>query len=210
MINPDEFAALWTNEQFIQVQPEIAKKWGTVDLVRYNIDDMEKLSIPESSKHFLKVAGLPRRAHQQLRFDVPPNTLPEFTKVCSNVKEEYARYHLLGIDAFDGYREDGIWELISSGFICLDEKEYGRVVIISNEEKYPVHLLNSSVAQLAEYLLIFRQHLQWKIEMKNLASHHERELHNQEVVRRLREIDAIASESMEGWGMQIVEIEYGM
>ncbi len=129
-----------TAERFI---PE----WGSDELVRNTPGSLEGIRIPEVSKQFLVIAGLPRRVPWlDMDFDRSEDelpTLPEAFPNGYNFPHEYLRYRPIGAD--------------SATLLCLNEYDNGNIYSVDIDDAgVPTRFVNSSVPQLAEFLLATR------------------------------------------------------
>lgn len=128
MITPKEFKAQWGN-----------------GLIHNTAESLAQICIPEVSKRFLVEAGLPAEAGLGLQFDRAEDELlsmlvnfPE-----DNLPADYGRYYPIGVDY--------------ATILCLDEQDDGHIYSIDIEEQgIPTRFVNSSVPQLAEFLLVVR------------------------------------------------------
>ncbi len=164
MITPQEFALRWQDTQIdTQIARLVAENadynyadnvWGCSPLVRYELNVVNNLPLSEEAKHFLCEAGLPSQIFDW-RLDHLPGNLPPLPNAMEGYyfPEGYSRYRVLGA-AFWKELE------ICFGFLCLDLEADGRVVAIwSGFEE--AQFLNSSIAQFAEYVLLFRDFNEW-------------------------------------------------
>lgn len=130
MITPQEFIAQWDGE-----------------LIRNTSASLEAVRIPDLSKQSLIEAGLPRWVERvQMRFNRFEDELPTLPDAFANgydFPEDYVRYRPIGLDA--------------AVLLCLDE--YKNVSIYSIDidgAGVSNSLVNSSVPQLAEFLLALK------------------------------------------------------
>ncbi len=128
MITPGEFKARWGN-----------------GLVRNTEAALAHVRIPEASKRFLVEAGLPAEAELGLQFaryeDELPTLLGAFPE--DDLPADYARFRPIGVDY--------------ATIICLDERDGGHLYGVDIEgHGLPTRFVNSSVPQLAEFLLAVR------------------------------------------------------
>jgi hypothetical protein len=103
---------------------------------------------------------------------------------------------------------EGFDETVYCSFICLNEIDHGSVISVRNEEGYPVRFLNTSIVQLAEYLLIFREHLEWTLEHR--PSFDDEVKYGREVGRILRHLDPAAAQVGGEWDDEITRVENAM
>jgi hypothetical protein len=116
------------------------KKWGRRGLVCFSKAALEDLSIPADAKSFLAKAGLPKSTAPFLTFESHGRHVPTVGEVYTGARTA-AHFRMIGSDGADSP-------------ICLDEKRRGAVCLLEDALR-PV-LINSSVAQLAESLLVYR------------------------------------------------------
>ena len=126
---------------------QFAARWGEQGLVRATPQALADVRIPDESKAFLIQAGLPGEAEGVgLSFSLPPDRLPTLREVLAAegrpAPARLERYRRIGSD-YDAH-------------LCLDQAKGGHVVSVSVEPKLQVAFVNSSVPQLAEFLLRFR------------------------------------------------------
>ncbi len=127
------------------ITPEKFKAWWGKGLVRNTEAALTHIRIPEASKRFLVEAGLPAEAHPGLQFaryeDELPTMLEAFPE--DNLPADYARFRPIGVDY--------------ATIICLDEQDDGHLYSVDIEgHGLPTCFMNSSVPQLAEFLLTVR------------------------------------------------------
>lgn len=119
-------------------------QWGE-GLVRNTPAALAHIRIPEASKRFLVEAGLPAEAGIGLQFSRYEDELPTLLEAFPNdgLPADYARYRPIGVDY--------------ATIICLDEQDHGHLYSIDIEgHGLPTCFMNSSVAHLAEFLLVIR------------------------------------------------------
>jgi hypothetical protein len=127
---------------------EFRTRWnagGGSKLLTFHPKAVAPLRIPDEAKEFLSKAGLPESAPPFLTFqyDRTNFVLPTVTEMWT-LPPEFARYRQIG----DTGNEDPI---------CLDEEKNGMVVCLNQDSDFERVFVNSSVAQLAECLLVFRE-----------------------------------------------------
>lgn len=130
MITPQEFAAQWGN-----------------DLVRNTPASLENIRIPDISKQFLIEVGLPRWVERlEMNFDRFEDELPTLPDAFPNgydFPSDYVRYRPIGADPIV--------------LLCLDEYSNGSIHSIDIDGAgVPNSFVNSSVPQLAEFLLALK------------------------------------------------------
>lgn len=131
MITPEDFVAKWTKDE-----PRSA-------LVRFESSSVEGVGISEVDKRFLIDAGLPKSAAPFLAFDGPSaGSVPTVAGVY-NLSDEFSHYRVIG--------DDG-----GGNPICIDVSRNASIVILNHDDNFEPYLLNSSVPQLAESLLTYR------------------------------------------------------
>lgn len=149
MIEPSTFVERWREMEAKSDAPE-REKFCTVS-------QFSTYALPESTKRFLREAGLPESCSPCLSFD-KVERLPRIWEIFSpsqwdkKLKDRVAPYIMIGSDD-------------AGNPICLDESGNGRVVVVDHEtlfakavfwsrNKYPgIQPMNQSVQQLAESLL---------------------------------------------------------
>lgn len=116
-------------------------------LLRFTPQSLLGVRVPSSSQDFLLVAGLPRAAAPFLSFEVPETgSLPTAAEAWQ-LTEAYNCYRVIG---FNGAGDS----------ICLDENAGGAIVFLNHDQRFERVLMNTSVSQLAESLLVFRALMQ--------------------------------------------------
>ncbi|MBW3540219.1 MAG: SUKH-4 family immunity protein [Planctomycetes bacterium] len=129
MITANEFRDRWGDDGPLAAFPPAA----TADL-----------NISSESKAFLNDAGLPESAAPFLEFPaLEAGPLPTAAEQWG-LSAEFERYREIG---FDG----------SGDPICIDESADGAVVCLNHDNNFQRGFMNSSVPQLAECLLAYRQ-----------------------------------------------------
>lgn len=132
MITPAEFRDRWNGADH------------AVELMLFPADTLADVAIPDPSKAFLRDAGLPDSAAPFLDFKVPEQgTLPTAAGVWQ-LDDAFGRYRVIGSNG-------------SGDSICLDEGMDGAVVYLNHDDRFRAVFMNSSIAQLAESLLVYRQ-----------------------------------------------------
>jgi hypothetical protein len=164
MISPEEFIARWSDTKLADLDQQQDNIWGVSPLVRYDPQVVERLPLPPASQRFLIEAGLPEWTFHGWRFSYPSNSLPPITEAFDSLlyPSSYARYRVLGADVMEAERNT-FTEVFILSAICLDVEGSGQVVKIMTDENWPVKLLNSSVMQLAEFILLYRQYIEWRL-----------------------------------------------
>lgn len=128
MLSPKDFVAAW------------GKK---VPLVRFRKKALESLTIADEDKRFLAEAGLPESAAPFLSFAAPKSG--ELPTLADQWKQsaKFRRYRVIGADG-------------SGSPIAIDEERKGEVVCLDHDDKFAGTFMNSSVRQMAESLLAYR------------------------------------------------------
>jgi hypothetical protein len=125
-------------------------KWHGEPLVRAEMSVLQNINIPQTSKQFLCEAGLPRTIWNSVCFDrLAGNLLPLSLALEGKygLLPELNRYRIIGETQYNQY-------------FCVDEDGSGKVIRYLEPYPYsiwgykPVNLINSSVAQFAESLLV--------------------------------------------------------
>jgi hypothetical protein len=144
VITPQEFKKLWT--PFFNDDPTID------ELVTFDSGTLMDISIPENAKRFLIEAGLPRSAAPFLSFAYPDALeLPDLATQWK-LNDQYKKFREIGGTG-------------SGNPICIEEIS-GRVVNIDHDNGFDIILFNSSIEQLAESMLVYRDYVK-KIGDKN-------------------------------------------
>jgi hypothetical protein len=130
------------SEAFTMSPERFSQAWGT-GLVRATPRALDGVVLPESARAFLTTAGLPRAA-VGFTFAFPAQGLPTLRSVLQEPPEgpeaDLDRLRVIGGN--------------NGAHVCIDEAAEGR--LISAGPYRPLALLNSSVEQLAAFLLVFR------------------------------------------------------
>lgn len=148
------------------------------------------IQVAEASKQFLIEAGLPQKAGLDLEFDLPADqlfTLPEAFD--ADPIAALNRYRTVGID--------------SATAICLDERDGWRIYAVDIDGVIPTRFMNSSVPQLAEFLIVFRDGA--GVELPELASEGELEASALALEQEFRRIDPSVFSDEDNWWPLIVE-----
>ncbi|MBA3711551.1 MAG: SUKH-4 family immunity protein [Pyrinomonadaceae bacterium] len=119
--------------------------------MRVSPDGFANRNIPEASKRFLIEAGLPKSAAPYLSFTDLADSLRPVWEIWGNPDDwneadrlRLSRYYVIGSDGNSGNP------------ICIDEADGGNIVTLEHEDWFAsVMFVNSSVPQLAEFLLLF-------------------------------------------------------
>ena len=151
---------------------------------------VNRLPLSEEARHFLCEAGLPSRIFDW-RLDYLPRTLPPLPDAVDGYpfSDDCARYRVLGVQLVDAY-----WgEEVCFSFLCLDLQSGGRVVNIWTGHEDKAQFLNSSIPQFAEYVLLFRNSMEWCLihHPYPLSEPDDDDLrqHAEHVVRQMQEVD---------------------
>jgi hypothetical protein len=185
---------------------EFTQQWGKDGLVSYEASLVNSLNIPDVSRQFLLEAGLPKQSFITT-FDLGSNTLLPLPEAALRdnwaygLREPfppgYARYRLLGIKSFN-VPPDSFDEM----FVCLDEQQEGKVVWIYNEPDYHVKLLNNTVPQLAEMLLLIREDF-YNRQKLNWNNAQEAEQYFINLKRSMLAVDISSLTDDQGWSVYI-------
>ncbi len=222
MISAKEFVARWSTPVSNGEDNNWFARWGSYELARYDPDVVSDLNISDASKIFLTQAGLPRKANRGLyQFGGVFAALPRLEDVQPRVGKQYLheRYRVLGGKAFL-YNNQTLYD----DLICFQDKPEEQVCMVENTEEFAVCLVNSSVSQLAEFLLLLRNEIDYamlcqRAFLKNSDDYilqHYKDLetqvkeHGRQTIKNLREADAAAVEAGSSWEDIILEIQFGM
>jgi len=130
-MKPSEFIERWC----VEGEPE--------SLLRFTPQSLVGVNLPALSRAFLLEAGLPSAAAPFLTFEVPGEcSLPTVSEAW-HLPDEFGGFRVIG---FNG----------SGDPVCLDESASGAVVHLNHDNGFERVLMNSSVPQLAESMVIFR------------------------------------------------------
>lgn len=148
MIEPSTFVEKWQKQIPEGILPELLEDYS---LISVSPNVFANRNIPEASKRFLIEAGLPKSTAPFLSFgDLANGLLPiwKIWGVTDNWNEadrlRLSRYCVIGSDDNSGNP------------ICIDEANDGTIVTLEHEDRFAgVMFVNSSVPQLAEFLLLF-------------------------------------------------------
>lgn len=128
MLSPDDFVARWGKD---------------CRLIRFQKKTLSGLAIADTDKVFLTSAGLPKSAAPFLEFELPESGLVPTVADTWKQPDSLRRFRVIG---FDG----------SGNPIAIDENCHGEIVVLDHENKFKRVLMNTSIAQLAESLLAYR------------------------------------------------------
>jgi hypothetical protein len=163
---------------------EFLDLWGPGEMVRLPEEGLSTLSIPPDSKDFLAEAGLPREAGLRLDFSALPSLEP-LPSILARRKLEtrvaWGELRVLGGD--------------EASYICLTPQ--GAIVAVWPGEGLE-RFVNSSVQQLAECLLAYR-------EISKESDHLAEEAYADDLRRYVLRLDPRALEDEESWWSVVVE-----
>ena len=221
MISAEDFAAQWAVPVSNGEDNRWFARWGSYELARYDTDAVSGLNISDASKTFLTQAGLPRKAYRGVfQFGGVFASLPRLEDVQPRVGKRYLheRYRVLGGIAFL-YNNQTLYD----HFICLQDKSEEQICMVESTEEFLVRPVNSSVSQLAEFLLLLRNDTDDALlcertlrrDIDCYMQHHkeaqaQRLEHGRRTIEKLREADAAAVEAGSAWEEIILEIQFGM
>ncbi len=130
---------------------EFIERWNE-PLAKLDLSDASDANLPPEALAFLLEAGLPADCAPFLSFGSLTSGLKYIDRVFNIspehlTRQEKDRLSLYPMIGFDG----------EGSPICVDTGQSGRVVILDHDADFqPVMLVNSTVSQLAECLLIYR------------------------------------------------------
>ncbi len=130
-LSPDEFRTCWCYEEDEMLHP-------------FPADSIAGLALSDESRAFLITAGLPDSAAPFLEFRVPGvGPLRSVTAEWPQAAEigDFSQNYVIGFDS-------------SGDPICLAD---GQIVVLNCDNCFQRLFLNSSIPQLAESLLVYRQ-----------------------------------------------------
>lgn len=124
---------------------EFIKRWGSKEvLLKYSMRSLSDVSMSDADKRFLIEAGLPDSAAPFLSFESPERgPLPTVMEIWHQ-DDRFRRYRIIG---FNG----------SGDPLALDDGAEGEVVYLNHDNYFQRVFVNSSVRQLAECLLLYRE-----------------------------------------------------
>ena len=156
---------------------EFAEIWESNDDIIENFDlkVIEKLDIPEEDKKFL-IVGLPQDAAPFLRFGPSSGANLQSAANEYNLDDYFQPYKIIGFNAYGDP-------------ICLDNND-GAIIYLNRDDKFGFIFMNSSINQLAEFLIHFRRF----IEEVKLASLDKQKTIGDVLIETLRSIDPEAIE----------------
>ncbi len=137
MLTPEEFAAQWGSDPNERLQT-------------FPANAVQALAINDDDKQFLMQCGLPSSAAPYLEFQTAEDECPTVTDAYEALPK-FARYRILGGNA-------------EGNPIAVDEQQRGEIVILEQEENFRRTFMNSSVRQLAESLLAYRNMVRAAVE----------------------------------------------
>lgn len=176
---------------------DFAAQWGEDQLLRYEPTALENVDIPNASKQFLIEAGLPRHAGLELEFDLSASELPTLPQALEeeNLPASFNRYRPIGVE--------------TATTICLDEQDNGCIYAVDIDGTLPTRFMNSSVPQLAEFLLVFRSGA--GIALPKLASERDLQTSANALEEQFRRIDpAVFSDEDNWWPLIVMQRRDGM
>ena len=106
----------------------------------------------------------------------------------------------MGIKSFDA-----VGHYFNEIYFCLDEQWEGKVVWVVNEPDYPVELLNNTVPQMAEMLLLFKEDCMGRRTL-DWENGDECEQYFENIEIRMRNVDTEALENDNGWSEMIYHL----
>lgn len=146
MITPSDFVTQWNG--FKAAEPALAEV-DDFNLQTARPEDVENKAIPVATKQFFLEAGLPKSPAPLLSFNEVAVGLPRIWEVYSphswkeDEKQKLQQYFMIGSNDEDDP-------------ICVDESRDGQIYILAHDQHFQVwQFVNSSVMQLAEFLLAF-------------------------------------------------------
>ncbi len=180
MITPEKFAELWSI--------------GPNELVRYPPSEVQSLSVSQESKSFLIKAGLPKDAPPFLSFgfQFAREVLVPVSKAWG-LPLNFSCYRILGCTG-------------SGDPICIDESTNGVVVYLNHDRDFKRIFMNTSIAQLAECLLAYRDFVNQSINKRGTDAYIDGnipETAKEWLANQIRTIDAPALHKESFWGNEL-------
>ena len=175
MITPIKFKQLWTDD-------------GD-ELVTFDKYEVEGLPISNDQKRYLYESGLPMDAAPFLTFG------QEYIGLLKNVSDvwklppEYSKYRIIGSTG-------------SGDPICIDESNNGCIVYLDHDNNFKCIFINSSLMQLVESLLAYRNLVNETIRINGEDAYLDGmipETVRQETFSKLKEIDNTSMASKSFW-----------
>ncbi len=139
MITPEQFKNAWENPSF-PIEKFVLKHERLIPLPE---EHAGLLYLPEVIREFMRVAGLPNSAAPFLSFNERDHTLKTYASV-AQADARFDRYLVIGSDG-------------GGNMICLDDQDSYSVVLLDHDNSNAAEFVNSSVPQLAECLLAYRE-----------------------------------------------------
>lgn len=139
MIDAREFKRRWE---------DFRRSDALADVTRpFPLSSLADVKLPPDSRAFLVEAGLPKEAAPYLNFGPPKmGTLPRVSSVWLQTAS-FDRYRIVGSNG-------------SGDPVCIDEEAGGEVVYLNHDNRFQRVVMASSIASLAECLLLFRDFLE--------------------------------------------------
>jgi hypothetical protein len=191
-------AAKAEKEGFAMLTPQQwASRWGRKPdpLRKFPKKVADRLAIHEGDRAFLIEAGLPESAAPFLSFEVPKSRECPMVSDLYGMPGELERYRSIGLDG-------------SGNPIAIDEHANGEIVCLDHEDGFRRALMNSTVRQLAESILAYRDMLHAAIS----ANGEDAWLRNmvppaaiKTLKRELKRIDAEAVKKGRFWAQAIID-----
>lgn len=201
----------------VMIPEHFAKEWGG-ELIKYTSEQLESVSLGKPSKTFLSEVGLPLDATPYFSFD-----RRMYYEGLRSVKEAYELKN-------DDFKHHYLIGSIDGGDICINSDANDRIYIISSGYIYdvenrvdisyyhpdhiPVMFVNSSVAQLAHCLLVYRTFINDIRSSKDQQSYLEVEPSEEELAglrNRLLKVDKHCLTEKSFWwgetGMNVKKVE---
>jgi hypothetical protein len=153
MITPSEFVERWKKAAAEAVKRSPALPVEDYALLQPRREAVEAFKLPPEAKRFLLEAGLPKSAAPCLSLDQLAAGKHRIWEIWGSPKDwaEPARQRLAPYCQI-GSDDD------SGNPICLDEARGGQVWLLEHEDDFrSLEFMNSSVPQLAEFLLLYEQ-----------------------------------------------------
>ena len=139
MITAEQFKDAWENPSF-PIEKFMRKHERLVPIP----DELAGLSqLPEPIRKFMSASGLPGSAAPFLSFNERDDTLKTYAGV-AQADARFNRYLVIGSDG-------------GGNMICLDDQDSYSVVLLDHDNSNAADFMNSSVPQLAECLLAYRE-----------------------------------------------------
>ncbi|MFE4243470.1 SUKH-4 family immunity protein [Peribacillus butanolivorans] len=161
-------------------------------LIKFNYQDLMSTDFSDEVKRFLSMGGLPETPPPYLEFTSSQSLLRPITNVF-NMPEKFQKYWFLGSTG-------------SGDPICIIEKQEN-VVFLHNSDDYKEVLINSSLNQFAECLLVYSKMIDKAIEVNGEDAFIDNDIPESVINWLKEELERIDAKCMEKECFWFIEIE---